>query len=286
VGLLLNSRDGACRSRRLHSRRHLCRRNVENLGRTQGGQGGSHGREQRSWRCPVRSHKYPRIRPRLPPLPSPFASLSAWPLSTGVDPTSSRSSHSGNPRSALHFLRYVRAPIWKRSITTLSFLQSDCPQNETLPKLFQPITIRGCTFKNRAWMAAMCQFSADDGHATDWHFVHIGVSPETQTECCALRVDPPACVPQGFVTRGTGAVTMEATAVVPEGRVSPEDLVSEPVASGVQPTELFLGLGNLGRFAYRAAQAHRQLCPQPRYPHRDPTGACWPQGFYLGHPGL
>ncbi|KAG6862138.1 hypothetical protein C0995_004220 [Termitomyces sp. Mi166 len=48
----------------------------------------------------------------------------------------------------------------------------------------------------------MCQYSADNGHATDWHFVHIG----------------------GFATRGAGAICMEATAVVPEGRIAPEDL--------------------------------------------------------------
>ena len=54
--------------------------------------------------------------------------------------------------------------------------QSDFPQNEKLPKLLQPITIRGLTFKNRAFVSPMCQFSADDGHATDWHLVHIGVN--------------------------------------------------------------------------------------------------------------
>ncbi|KAF9648496.1 FMN-linked oxidoreductase [Thelephora ganbajun] len=79
---------------------------------------------------------------------------------------------------------------------------SDFPQNEHLPKLFQPITIGGLTFKNRAFVSPMCQYSADNGHATDWHLVHIG----------------------GFVTRGAGAVVVEATAVVPEGRISPEDL--------------------------------------------------------------
>jgi len=47
----------------------------------------------------------------------------------------------------------------------------------------------------------MCQYSSDNGHATDWHLVHIG----------------------GFATRGAGGICMEATAVVPEGRISPED---------------------------------------------------------------
>lgn len=75
------------------------------------------------------------------------------------------------------------------------------PKNKTIPPLFQSITIRGQTFKNRIFVAAMCQYSSDNGHATDWHLVHIG----------------------SFATRGAGAICMEATAVVPEGRISPED---------------------------------------------------------------
>ncbi|KAG9314036.1 hypothetical protein JVU11DRAFT_4815 [Chiua virens] len=75
-------------------------------------------------------------------------------------------------------------------------------QNKELPLLFQPITIRNVTFKNRIWVSPMCQYSADYGHATDWHLVHLG----------------------GFATRGVGAVTIEATSPVPEGRISPEDM--------------------------------------------------------------
>ncbi|KAJ3573791.1 hypothetical protein NP233_g2217 [Leucocoprinus birnbaumii] len=69
------------------------------------------------------------------------------------------------------------------------------------PKLFEPLTLRAVTFKNRIWVAPMCQYSSDDGHATDWHLVHLG----------------------NFATHGAGAVIVEATAVVPEGRISPED---------------------------------------------------------------
>ncbi|KAF9502407.1 putative NADH:flavin oxidoreductase 2 [Pleurotus eryngii] len=69
------------------------------------------------------------------------------------------------------------------------------------PLLFQPITIGGVTFKNRIFVSPMCQYSSSDGHATDWHLVHIG----------------------GFATRGAGAICLEATAVVPEGRISPQD---------------------------------------------------------------
>ncbi|KAF9270584.1 NADH:flavin oxidoreductase [Marasmius fiardii PR-910] len=74
-------------------------------------------------------------------------------------------------------------------------------EQEEPPLLFQPITIGGVTFKNRIFVSPMCQYSSDNGHATDWHLVHIG----------------------GFATRGVGAICMEAMAVVPEGRISPED---------------------------------------------------------------
>ncbi|KZT41363.1 NADH:flavin oxidoreductase/NADH oxidase [Sistotremastrum suecicum HHB10207 ss-3] len=73
--------------------------------------------------------------------------------------------------------------------------------NKSPPKLFQPITIRSTTFKNRIWVSPMCQCSSDNGHATDWHLVNLGT----------------------YAARGVGAITMEATAVVPEGRISPED---------------------------------------------------------------
>ncbi|PCH33989.1 FMN-linked oxidoreductase [Wolfiporia cocos MD-104 SS10] len=75
------------------------------------------------------------------------------------------------------------------------------PQNAQLPVLFQPLMLRGTTFKNRIIVSPMCQYSSDHGSATDWHLVHIG----------------------GFATRGAGAICMEATAVVPEGRISPQD---------------------------------------------------------------
>ncbi|KZW03045.1 NADH:flavin oxidoreductase/NADH oxidase [Exidia glandulosa HHB12029] len=75
------------------------------------------------------------------------------------------------------------------------------PQNKCVPALFKPLKLRGVEFKNRIFVSPMCQYSSDDGHATDWHLVHIGQ----------------------FAIGGAGAIIMEATAVVPEGRISPED---------------------------------------------------------------
>lgn len=70
--------------------------------------------------------------------------------------------------------------------------------------LFEPITLRGVTARNRLWVPPMCQYSAEnsDGMVTDWHMVHLG----------------------GLARGGAGAVIVEATAVTPEGRISPEDL--------------------------------------------------------------
>jgi len=70
--------------------------------------------------------------------------------------------------------------------------------------LFDPISLRGTTFRNRLWVAPMCQYSADeqDGVATDWHLVHLG----------------------SLARGGAGAVISEAAAVTPEGRISPQDL--------------------------------------------------------------
>ncbi|KAF4981315.1 hypothetical protein FZEAL_2848 [Fusarium zealandicum] len=69
-------------------------------------------------------------------------------------------------------------------------------------KLFTPITIRGVTFQNRLFLAPLCQYSAKDGYATDWHLTHMG----------------------GIIQRGPGLAIMEATAVQKLGRITPQDL--------------------------------------------------------------
>lgn len=66
------------------------------------------------------------------------------------------------------------------------------------PALFQPITLRDVTFKNRIWIAPMCQYSASEGRVGPWHLVHLGA----------------------FATGGAGLIIAEATGVVPEGRIS------------------------------------------------------------------
>lgn len=68
--------------------------------------------------------------------------------------------------------------------------------------LFEPLQIRSVTLKNRIAVSPMCQYSSVDGFANDWHLVHLG----------------------SRAVGGAGLVICEATAVSPEGRISPDDL--------------------------------------------------------------
>jgi 2,4-dienoyl-CoA reductase-like NADH-dependent reductase (Old Yellow Enzyme family) len=68
--------------------------------------------------------------------------------------------------------------------------------------LFSPFQLRSVTFANRIGVSPMCQYSANDGFANDWHMVHLGSRA------------------QG----GAGLIMLEASAVVPEGRITPDDL--------------------------------------------------------------
>lgn len=68
--------------------------------------------------------------------------------------------------------------------------------------LLSPLRLRGVSLRNRIAMAPMCQYCAVDGLANDWHLVHLGSRG----------------------VGGCGLVLVEATAVLPEGRISPGDL--------------------------------------------------------------
>lgn len=71
-----------------------------------------------------------------------------------------------------------------------------------MPHLFTPLQLRGVEARNRIGVSPMVQNSSHDGFADDWHLVHYG----------------------GFATGGAGIVLTEATAVLPEGRITPQDL--------------------------------------------------------------
>ena len=90
---------------------------------------------------------------------------------------------------------------------------------QTMPGLFDPLAIRDLTFANRVFVSPMCQYSSHDGFANDWHFVHLG----------------------SRAVGGAGLVLTEATAVLPEGRISPA------------------GSRHLERRAHRDAESNRQF---------------------------
>ncbi len=71
-----------------------------------------------------------------------------------------------------------------------------------MPHLFEPLTLRGVTLRNRIGVSPMCQYSSVDGFATDWHLVHLG----------------------SRAVGGAALVMVEAAAVEPRGRISPQDL--------------------------------------------------------------
>ena len=68
--------------------------------------------------------------------------------------------------------------------------------------LFTPLQLRDVTLRNRIAVSPMCQYSSRDGYAGDWHLVHLG----------------------SRAIGGAGLVFTEAAAVLPEGRISPDDL--------------------------------------------------------------
>lgn len=70
------------------------------------------------------------------------------------------------------------------------------------PHLFEPLAVRGVKLRNRIGVSPMCQYSSVDGMATDWHLIHLG----------------------SRAVGGAALVCVEATAVEPRGRISPEDM--------------------------------------------------------------
>ncbi|KAL2161548.1 hypothetical protein VTH06DRAFT_8110 [Thermothelomyces fergusii] len=70
-----------------------------------------------------------------------------------------------------------------------------------VPTLFTPLKLREVTLQNRFAVSPMCMYSADDGHLTDWHLVHLGA----------------------YALRGAALTIVEATAVTANGRITPED---------------------------------------------------------------
>ncbi|OTB03217.1 hypothetical protein M426DRAFT_322007 [Hypoxylon sp. CI-4A] len=75
------------------------------------------------------------------------------------------------------------------------------PDGRPIAKIFTPLKVRGVTFQNRIALSPLCQYSAENGFHTLWHITHLG----------------------GIIQRGPGLSMVEATAVQPRGRITPED---------------------------------------------------------------
>lgn len=89
-----------------------------------------------------------------------------------------------------------------------------------MAQLFSPIQFRDLKIKNRIFVSPMCQYSAREGVAQNWHLVHLGTR----------------------ATGGAGLVMAEASAVSPEGRISPDDLGiwSDEQAQALKPVTDFI----------------------------------------------
>jgi 2,4-dienoyl-CoA reductase-like NADH-dependent reductase (Old Yellow Enzyme family) len=93
-------------------------------------------------------------------------------------------------------------------------------QEKCMSRLFSNLSLRSVTFNNRIFVSPMCQYSCRDGIATDWHLVHLG----------------------SRAVGGAALVMAEATAVCPEGRISPWDtgLWSDRHADAFKPITAFI----------------------------------------------
>ncbi len=89
-----------------------------------------------------------------------------------------------------------------------------------MSQLFHPMQLRSLAARNRIFVSPMCMYSAVAGTVQDWHLVHLG----------------------GLAVGGAGLVMAEATAVLPEGRISPDDagLWTDAHVAAWQPVTRFI----------------------------------------------
>jgi 2,4-dienoyl-CoA reductase-like NADH-dependent reductase (Old Yellow Enzyme family) len=125
-----------------------------------------------------------------------------------------------------------------------------------MPGLFSPIELRGVVFENRIVVSPMCQYSATEGTATDWHMVNLGQ----------------------LAVSGPGLVFFEATHVSPEGRITPNclGLYSDANEAGMERTVRFIRRWGNGKIGVQLAHAGRKASTLPPWegggPVRDGRG--------------
>ena len=139
-----------------------------------------------------------------------------------------------------------------------------------MSQLFEPISLREVTVRNRVWVSPMCQYSSVDGMPDDWHLVHLGQ----------------------FATGGAGLVFTEAAAVVPEGRISPADAGiwnDEQQRAWARIVDFLHGQGATAglQLAHAGRKAASQAPWVGRGPVADEDGGWEPVGpSDLAYPGL
>ena len=133
--------------------------------------------------------------------------------------------------------------------------QADADHDRELPEvdLLSPLVIRGVTLRNRIVMSPMCQYSAEEGLANDWHLVHLG----------------------SRAAGGAALIFVEATAVTRDGRISPGDM-------GIWGEQHIEPLARIARFVHsQGAVAGIQLAHAGRKASCQPP---WEGGASLKSP--
>ncbi|MGA7799697.1 MAG: NADH:flavin oxidoreductase/NADH oxidase [Gammaproteobacteria bacterium] len=118
--------------------------------------------------------------------------------------------------------------------------------------LFSPLQLRGLTFRNRIFVSPMCQYSSSDGFPADWHLVHLG----------------------SRAVGGAALVMVEASAVSPEGRISPADsgIWSDAHGDALEPIAAFIrAQGSVP--AIQIAHAGRKAATAPPWEGGHPLSA-------------
>ncbi len=121
------------------------------------------------------------------------------------------------------------------------------PTSAASPSLLAPTSLRGLELRNRIWLAPMCQYMVEtqDGIPSDWHLVHLGAR----------------------ASGGFGLIVTEATAVSPEGRISPQDtgLWNDAQAEAWQRITAFCQAQG-AKIAVQLAHAGRKASTWPALP--------------------
>ncbi len=118
-------------------------------------------------------------------------------------------------------------------------------------RLFKPLKLRGLELANRIVVAPMCQYSAADGAASDWHLMHLGQ----------------------FSVSGAGLLLTEATGVVPEGRISPNclGLYSDDNEDALKRVVTFVREYGNSPIGIQLAHAGRKASTEPPWRGQGPV---------------